>query len=155
MSARAIVDPPGVATPAGYSHAVVTQGPLVHVAGQVALDADGTTVAVRDFAGQVEQALANLDRVLAAAGSAFGDIASLTILCVASVDRERLVALREPLRRRYAPNRPPAITVVFVAGLLREEWLVEVQAVAAVPATSGGDDSFVGMPPSTASGTAA
>ena len=142
------VDVPDVAPPRGYAHAVVTSGSLVHVAGQVALDATGTTVAIGDFAGQFEQALVNLEAVLAAAGSAFAAVASLTVYCVASAARDRLGDLRAPLRRRSADGRPPAITVVLVHGLLDEDWLVEVQAVAAIDGTPA-------APSPTAAGTAA
>ena len=62
------VNPPGLARPSGFSHAVVTTGGrLVFLAGQTALDASGAIVGT-DVVAQFEQALGNLLTALRAAG---------------------------------------------------------------------------------------
>lgn len=122
--------PDDLAVSKGYSHGVISTGPLLHVAGQVALDATGQTVGVGDLGKQAEQALSNLERVLVAAGVVFGSVAALTVYVVSAVPRTDLGALGEALRRRIAQGPPPAITLLFVHALMDPEWLIEVQAVA-------------------------
>lgn len=133
------LEPPGLAPATGYSHAVVSDGTLVHVAGQVALDERGETVGIGDFGAQVERALANLDLALAAAGATFGSVAAMTIYVAAHVGHVELEALREPLRRRAGSARPPAITLLFVHALTHPDWLVEVQGTAVLDRNTGGE----------------
>lgn len=138
---------PGGSPPSdGYSQAVVSDGPLVHIAGQVSVDRANVTVGVGDFAAQVEQALNNLEAALAGAGGGFASLAALTIYCVASVDRKALPALSRSLRARIGERPPPAITLVFVAALLHPHWLIEVQAVGvAGPITSPRDRAMLDL----------
>ncbi len=132
MGSLEFFQPPRLATPRGYSHVVVSNGPLVHVAGQVAVDEIGATVGIGDFAAQAEHALNNVDLALQAAGSDFGSVATLTIYCVASVSPTRLAALRDPLRRRLTAGKLPAITLLFVHALMDPDWLIEIQATAII-----------------------
>ena len=76
------VNPPSLARPSGFSHAVVTTGgTLVFLAGQTALGPDGAIVG-DTVAGQFERALANLLVALRAAGGSAEHLASLTIYAV-------------------------------------------------------------------------
>jgi enamine deaminase RidA (YjgF/YER057c/UK114 family) len=129
--------PAGVHLPAGYSHAVRVSGPILCIAGQAPLGPAGELVGPGDFAAQVEQALTNLDLVLAAAGLAFPAVAALTLYVSPSVARADLGALREPLRRRSGAAPPPAITLLFVQGLMDPDWLIEIQATAVGPEGAG------------------
>ena len=121
--------PKGLFEPSGYSHVVVSHGPLIHVAGQVPTDVTGATIGVGDFRRQVEQVFANLDLALAAGGGSFHSIAAMTIYCVSAVDRSELKEISASLSKRTGRRAPPAITVTFVASLLKPEWLIEVQAL--------------------------
>lgn len=132
MSRHTIGHPQGLHAPGSYSHIVVTDGPLAHVAGQVAIDQDGQIVGPADFGRQAEQAFGNLATALVAVGSTPALAVSLTIYVVSSVDRPELAKLPAVLAAHF-PNDPPAMTLLFVDSLLRPEWLVEVQAVAALP----------------------
>ena len=125
-----MLEPKGASTPRGYSHAVLTRGPLIHIAGQVAIDLNGQTVGIGNFERQAEQALANLDQVLAAGETTFASVASLTIYCAEVVNPGDLKSLSQPLGRRIGKGRPPAITLLFVKSLMNPEWLIEIQAVA-------------------------
>jgi enamine deaminase RidA (YjgF/YER057c/UK114 family) len=95
------------------------------VSGQVGVDADGRTVA-GGFEGQCRQAIANVEAVLGAAGMALADLVKVTIYLTRRDDIPRLRAVRA---ERLAVA--PAVTVVIVAGLHAEDWLVEIEAVAA------------------------
>ncbi|MEX2648881.1 MAG: RidA family protein, partial [Alphaproteobacteria bacterium] len=71
------VQPAGVHPTTGYSPAVVADGPLVHVSGQVAFDKERKLVGKGDIAVQANQVYANLKAVLEAAGSGLDRIVKL------------------------------------------------------------------------------
>ncbi|MEM7567238.1 MAG: Rid family hydrolase, partial [Pseudomonadota bacterium] len=65
---REAVNPSGLyqSVPFGFSHAVESEGGrLLHLAGQVAWDAEANLVGEGDLAAQAKQALDNLTAVLA------------------------------------------------------------------------------------------
>jgi enamine deaminase RidA (YjgF/YER057c/UK114 family) len=118
--------------PLGYSHVVeVRGGRTLYIAGQVALDDDGKLVGRDDLGAQVEQVFKNLQARLAEGGATFRDVVKLNYYLTDASDLPRL---RE-IRNRYLDlERPPASTLVVVKQLFREEFLVEVEAVAIVGA---------------------
>jgi reactive intermediate/imine deaminase len=128
---RQSVEPKGVAPPGGhYSHAVVApQGTMIHVAGQVSLDEEGTLVGAGDAAAQARQVLVNLGRVLEAAGATLDDVVKTTVYLTdldsrGPVNGARLEAFTAP---------PPANTLLVVSSLALPEFLVEIEAVAVIP----------------------
>ena len=132
-------NPPELHKPFGYSHvAEVTGGKLVYIAGQVALDPAGNLVGKDDFAAQARQVFANLKAALAAAGATFHDVIKLNYYCADAVDLAlELPKLRE-IRDAYVNTAaPPASTLVVVCRLARPDWLIEVEAVAAVQHAGG------------------
>ncbi len=127
-------EPPELVRSPYYSHAaVVNGGRLVFVSGQVALDAGGQLVGRGDFRKQAEQVFANLGHALRAAGADVTDIVALDTFLVNLAD---LPAYREVRQQFLAPRRtpPPTSTTVQVAGLVVEGALLEVSAVAVLPA---------------------
>ena len=127
-------NPPELHQPFGYSHvAEVTGGKLVYIAGQVALDAAGNLVGEDDFAAQARQVFANLKSALAAAGASLQDVIKLNYYCADSVDLAVQLPIIREIRDAYVNTAaPPASTFVVVRKLVRPEWLIEVEAVAAV-----------------------
>jgi enamine deaminase RidA (YjgF/YER057c/UK114 family) len=126
-------NPPALSKPNGYSHvAEVTSGKIVYIAGQVPLDREGQIVANDDFRGQVQQVFANLDEAVRSAGGSFHDVIKLNYYCVDRVDRAQLPALRETRDQYVNTQTPPASTLIFVSGLVRPEWLIEIEAIAAI-----------------------
>lgn len=126
-----IHNPSGLSTPTGYSHvAEVTGGRTIYIAGQVALDKAGQLAGAGDFAAQVKQVFENLSAALAGSGATFGDVVKLNIYCDERIERSQLPTMRE-IRDRYVNGKnPPVSTLVFVKGLARAEWLIEVEAIA-------------------------
>ena len=125
-------NPDTLAKPAaGYSHvAEVTSGRTIYISGQVSLGNDGQLVGKDDFAAQTRQVFENLNAALIGTNSNFGEVIKLNIYCDERVDRAQLPAMRE-IRDRYVNTKnPPASTLVFVKGLARPEWLIEIEAVA-------------------------
>jgi enamine deaminase RidA (YjgF/YER057c/UK114 family) len=127
------LNPDGLMKPTGYSHVVVVEGGrLVFVAGQVALDRDGNVVGKSDLAAQLKQVYANLGKALAAAGAAPKDVVKAVTLVV-GYQPAQLPLLREARQAFYGSAEPPASTLVGVQALAREDFLVEIEVVAAIP----------------------
>jgi enamine deaminase RidA (YjgF/YER057c/UK114 family) len=134
MKVRSIrVNPESVSTPRGYSHAVRTEtaeAVWIHVSGQIAVDASGAVVGVRDLRRQTEQVYENLAANLEANGATFADVVKTTTFLTTLEDLE---GMRE-VRRRYLGEEPPASSAVQVVALVIPEGLIEVEAIAVVPA---------------------
>jgi enamine deaminase RidA (YjgF/YER057c/UK114 family) len=118
--------PDDLAPPTGYSHAVeLPAGRLVWTAGQVAIAADGS---IPDgWEAQTGLAFANVGRALAAGGAGWQDVVRLMFYVV---DVAGLPTIRAVRDEHVDASRPPVSTLVRVAGLVRPELLVEVEAVA-------------------------
>jgi len=128
-----IDNPSSLHKPAGYSHvAQVSGGRLIYIAGQVAQDVSGTLVGRDDFRAQLQQIFANLNAALASAGASFNDVIKLNYFCCEQVPATDLPVVREIRDRFVNTSSPPISTFVFVSRLVRPEWLVEVEAVAAL-----------------------
>lgn len=126
------VNPPSLARPSGFSHAVVATGRLVFLAGQVALGADGAIVG-DSIAEQFERALANLLEALRAAGGAPADLASLTVYVTDLDDYRRHSGDIGVAWRRLVGREYPAMAAVGVSRLWDPAALVEVQGCAVIP----------------------
>ena len=133
MSKVERINPPELARPSGFSHAVVATGTSVHLAGQTALDQSGRIVG-GTVVEQFEQALSNLLTALRAAGGSPELLASLTIYIVdMDVYRANARAIGQ-VWKRLVGTEYPATAGIGVARLWDEEALVEVQGTAVLPA---------------------
>ncbi len=101
--------PEGVAPGNGFSHVVLGTG---------------------RFVAQARQVFENIGRCLDAAGATFADLVKLTFYFT---DREQLPAIRAARDAVVDTSRPPASSAIQVAGLIRPEFLVEVDAYAILP----------------------
>jgi len=129
-----IFNPETMAKPtAGYSHvAEVTDGKIIYIAGQVAIDRAGNLVGKDDFRAQVQQVFENLKAAVEASGGDPHNIIKLNYYCAESVDPAQVPIVRE-IRDKYVNTaNPPTSTFVVVKRLVRPEWLIEVDAVAVV-----------------------
>ena len=116
----------------GYSQAVEIRpgARVIFVAGQVALDRGGKLVGEGDFRAQATQTFENLKAALQASGAGFDNVVKLNSYFV---DMSQLAVFREVRDKYINTTTPPASTAVKVAGLFREGFLLEVEAVAVVP----------------------
>jgi len=115
----------------GYSQlAVVRNGKVVFIAGQVALDKSGKVVGKDDFKAQLQQVFENLKAAVEAAGGSFNDIVKLNSYLL---DLSHLPDFREVRDRYINVKNPPASTTIQVPKLFRPEFLIEIEAVAVVP----------------------
>ena len=128
MTPKTLLPPPG------YSHIAKTNGlPLAYIAGQVSCDASGKLVGEGDFRAQVEQVFANIKIAVEAAGSSMNRLIKLNYYCVDTVDPKEQVAIRDVRDKYVNVASPPASTFVVVRRLARPGWLVEIEAVVALP----------------------
>jgi enamine deaminase RidA (YjgF/YER057c/UK114 family) len=116
-----------------FTNVVVVTGPVktVYVGGQDSVDASGSLVGKGDFKAQAEQVLKNVQLALAAGGAQLEHVIKWNLYVVPG---QPLQAGFEVFQRVWGhrPN-PPAISVVFVAGLAQPDFLVEMDAIAVVP----------------------
>jgi len=99
-----------------------------------AQDEQGALVGPDDPQAQARQVFANLGRCLAAAGASFADVIKLGYFVL---DTAHLPALRAARAEVIDPARPPASTLVQVAGLAFPGYLFEVEAWAVVDDAAG------------------
>ncbi|MFE9099469.1 RidA family protein [Actinomadura geliboluensis] len=131
------VDAPGLAPGPGYSHAVSADlpGRLVAVSGQIALDAAGNLVGPGDLEAQTRQVFANLEAALAAAGARWEHVVRLGYFLRDAGG----VGVVRAVRAEFVPEGvAPAASLVEVSRLVRDDLLVEIEALAVVPAAPPG-----------------
>lgn len=133
---RSFVEPEGVASPAGkYSHAVrVRGGEMLFIAAQIATDVDGNLVGAGDAAAQTRQIFANIDNVLKGAGGSFADVVEFTYyLAGRATVQPFLEARSEVFDEVFPTGKYPTATLLVVDGLVREDLLLEISALAVLP----------------------
>jgi enamine deaminase RidA (YjgF/YER057c/UK114 family) len=128
------LNPEGLTKPPTYSQVVdVTMpGRMIFIAGQIGVGPDGKVVgAPGDFRAQAVQVFENLKTALAAVGAGFEHVVKLNSYLV---DMAHQPILREVRKDYLNMSELPASTSVRISGLARPEGLLEVEAIAVVPA---------------------
>ena len=110
-----------------YAHVVEVQGAsrLVFLSGQLGIRPDGSIP--DDVAGQAAQAFANIDACLEAAGVTRAQVVRLNVFLTEADYRQDYMVVRDA----WAPDPPPASTLVVVKALALPAFKVEIEAVAA------------------------
>ena len=129
------LNPATLSKPPGYSHVVEIAGPgrIVYLAGQLGVDIEGKVVgAPGDFRAQAEQTFENIKAALAAVGAGVEHIVKINTYMV-DIEKHVLI-FREVRNRHMNMAAPPASTAVGVPALARPGALVEVEAIAMLPA---------------------
>ena len=135
-AARRLINPPSAPQPIGaYSLAAEASGSrLLFLAGQVAMDASGNVVGQGDAAAQTRQVFENLGQVLSGAGATFNNVVEFTTYVVGRSSVQPFIEARSEIFPNIFPDGDyPTNTLLIVDGLVREELLVEVKAVAVLP----------------------
>jgi enamine deaminase RidA (YjgF/YER057c/UK114 family) len=116
---------------APYAYAASAPGTgLIFTAGACPLDGQGKVVPAGDVAGQMRQALANLEVALEEAGATLRDVLKTTVY-VASSRREDLLLAWTEVAEVFGDHDAPS-TLLGVAVLGYEGQLVEIEAIAFV-----------------------
>lgn len=101
----------------------------VYVGGQNAVDVDGKVVG-NDIATQTTQTFKNIIKALDAAGASLKDVFKMTIYVVQGHSIQEGFAAASAMDEPGV--EPPTISVIIVAGLAHPDFLIEIEAVAAV-----------------------
>ncbi|MFI5778303.1 RidA family protein [Nocardia sp. NPDC051570] len=129
-----LLTPEDMFTPVPYQHVSIGTGTRqVHVAGQIARDAEGNPVAPGDLTGQLAQALRNTARGLAGAGAGFADVVRLRFYVTHwSPDKyHAFIAGIDCVADELGIPRPlPPVSAIGVDYLFEPDVLVEVEAYA-------------------------
>lgn len=128
------LNPEGLHRNPAFSNVAVVSGSVrtIYIGGQDAVDAQGNIVGIGDIAAQTEQVLRNLRTALTAAGAGPEHVVKWNILVVEGQD----FASGYAVFQRVWGDRPdpPVITAAVVKGLAHPDFLVEMDAIAVVPA---------------------
>lgn len=127
------INPDGMMKSPAFSQAVMTQGSgrTVYVGGQNAVNQNGELVGKGNLKEQTRQVMENIRMVLEACGTTYANLVKLNIHLLPGLN----IAEAYQTAQTYFEGipAPPAITVLFVAGLGHPEYLLEVDAVAFIP----------------------
>ena len=127
------INPIGLFSNTAFSQVVSTQGSgkTIYVGGQNGVDKNAEVVGKNDIAAQTEQALRNLEIALKSCGADYGNLVKLNIYIVQGQDlRKSFEASRKLLAHT---SNQPVVTVLFMAGLVNPDYLIEIDATAFIP----------------------
>lgn len=112
----------------GYSHVVDVSNPrTIYISGQVAINTEGNIVGVGDLASQTKQVFENIRIALEASEVSFHDVVKLTFFLT---DISQMPIVRD-IRDQYIDTKnPPASSAVEVSKLIKDELLIEIEAIA-------------------------
>jgi len=130
-----IYNPAELGAPLGqYTHVTrVKASEFLFIAGMLSSNAQGEIVGDGDFDAQATQVFANLDAALRSADAQWSNIVQFTTYLVHSQDIPRFMAFRQrEFPRMFAGGRYPPNTLLMVDRLVKEPFLIEVQAIAAI-----------------------
>ena len=130
-----MIDPETMGKPLGqYSQiARVKGGELVFIAGQLATDKAGNLFGADDFDAQCRQVYANIEAALKAVGGGWKNVVQFTTYLVHSQDVPKLRAFRAREFGKFFPDGAyPPNTLLIIDRLVGEQYLLEVQTVAAL-----------------------
>src|SRR5882724_2433563 len=113
-----------------YAHVVTVEGAkkLVFCAGQVAADIDGKVLPPDSFEAQAKMVMKNLTTALAAGGAKLSDVTKITIYICNPHDVPKA---RGVLQTSFG-GHPPGSTLCILRGLATPNFLLEIEAIAAV-----------------------
>ena len=127
---RELLNPPALHPAPGFSHVAIASGTkVVHVAGQVALDASFGIVGGDDLGEQTKAAMRNVELALRAAGVGWDDVVRRTIYTLQPTEFATITAAIDDVT---GGADHPAQTIVGVTGLAVDGLLIEVECTAVV-----------------------
>ena len=133
MSNKSVgINPASVAAPLKphYSNSIRTEsGPMLFIAGQVALDENANLVGEGDIRAQTNQVLKNIKAIVESNGGTMVDITQVTVY-VRDIGAFNSVS---DIRESYFPKDGQASAIVEVSAQAWHEFLIEIAADAALP----------------------
>ena len=129
-----IHNPDALGKPLGqYSQITrVKASEFLFIAGQVAVK-DGKLVGADDFDAQCVQTFANIEAALKSADAGFANVVEFTTYLVHSQDIAKFMTFRlREFPKMFPGGAYPPNTLLIVDRLVQEQFLIEVQTVAAL-----------------------
>jgi enamine deaminase RidA (YjgF/YER057c/UK114 family) len=130
-----ILNPDALGKPLGpYSQITrVKASEFLFIAGQVGADKSGQVVGADDFDAQCQQTFANIEAALKSQGASFANVVEFTTYLVHSQDIPKFMKFRQREFPRLFPSGAyPPNTLLIVDRLVQEQFLLEIQTVAAL-----------------------
>jgi 2-iminobutanoate/2-iminopropanoate deaminase len=103
-------------------------GRLLFISGMTSRNADGEVVGVGDVSAQTHQVCRNVQTAVEAAGGTVDDVVRVDVFVRDVRDFDAIHAVR----RQYFTGVPPASTMVEVSAFVRDEYLIEMNAIAVI-----------------------
>src|SRR5256884_2430881 len=110
--------------------AIEAKGKLVFISGMTSRRADGTIAGVGDIEAQTRQVCENLKAAVEAAGGTMDDICRVDVYVRNMEHFDKI----HKVRREYFKAPAPASTMVEVTKMTSPDYLIEINAIALIPA---------------------
>ena len=124
---RKLIFPDKKSKRSGFSRGV-TSGNVLFICGLVPVTAEGYIVGVGSCLEQARQCFSNIEQIIISAGASMDDLTKITAFLVNSDDYPDYAKVRLEL----FPDGGPASSTVFISGLGRPEFLIEIEAFAVI-----------------------
>lgn len=127
------INPNGLITNPAFSQIVTTEGSgkTIYIGGQNAVNERREIVGKGDISLQTEQVMKNLQIALNSCGATVDNLVKLNINIVQGQNAYESFQTSQKFMKDVSD--PPAITVLFVAGLVNPDFLLEIEAIAFLP----------------------
>jgi enamine deaminase RidA (YjgF/YER057c/UK114 family) len=130
-----IYNPVELGPPMGQYHHVtrVKASEFLFIAGMLAGNSKGEIVGDGDFDAQAAQVFANISAALRSADAGWSNVVQFTTYLVHSQDIPKFMTYRtREFPKLFAGGAYPPNTLLMIDRLVKEEFLIEVSAVAAL-----------------------
>src|SRR3954451_3540446 len=125
------INPPEIAPANGYTHVVeVSNSKMFFISGQVAFDTTGKLVGKDNLLEQTQQEFENIHAALEAVGADFSHVVKFSVFML---DISQIAVVRSVRDKCVNTAQPPASSAFEVRKLFRDEVLIEIEAIAAIP----------------------
>lgn len=127
------INPNGLFKNPAFSQIITTKGTgkTIYIGGQNAVDENAQLVGKNDIAVQTEQVMKNLATALKSCNADLKDLVKLTIYLVQGQDLSKGFEVSQKFLKEV--SKPPIVTVLYIAGLVNPDYLIEIDAIAFIP----------------------
>jgi enamine deaminase RidA (YjgF/YER057c/UK114 family) len=135
MPEISIVNPESMGPPLSLYGQIarVRASEFVFISGQLATDLDGRIVGKGDFDAQMKQVLSIIEKALKSVEASFANVVQFTTYLVHSQDIANFRRVREELfPTNFPTHRYPPNTLLVVDRLVQEDFLIEIETIAAL-----------------------
>jgi enamine deaminase RidA (YjgF/YER057c/UK114 family) len=134
-------NPPGAGPAQGlYSNVTVVPAGArtVFIAGQLSVGKDGNVAGRNDFEAQMRQVFSNMGDILKGMGLTYNHVIKFTTFLVHSQDIDTFMRVRAELfPQLFGGKQFPPNTLLVIDRLVKEDFLIEVEAVAIAEPDAG------------------